>query len=271
MVSTTKFVSFDEYLIPNILILLPLVIRVILIIFHVNINDKMDRSTTQKYQERKRQRSFRFQFGTFKCIFGSMFVSLCLIVMNQMGHLLPDIPKEDDALQEKGNSVELMINTTAFIAYAIAVQFTGQAFSSLRTIIDEKQSIQLLLCVSTLYMHVPMVLIHVSLASISAMFWVPLVAFPSFYTTGDNIKECEYTKFSYLPSKMMVLLMFPPLLKQILLRVVVKFGDKEHSMANFVNNAALILRSVNPLTTTYGMLMYAPLHFMLLILHIKST
>merc|ERR1711935_1180395 len=56
------------------------------------------------------------------------------------------------------------------------------------------QSVQFTACILSIYLHVPIGLSHVSLALPSALFWTPLLAFPSYHHRRTTTKKKGYIR-----------------------------------------------------------------------------
>jgi len=147
MPSSTKFVSHTEYILPMILILLPLAFRVVKII-------------SQDLEH--------FVFGAaLNCMFGTFLLSSIMVYVRAMN--------ADTA--DRLNSI--------IIAVFVCIIFLGR-WTMLKVECEQKnelQSIQVVACLLALYVHVPIVLSNISLATPSALFWVPLLAFPDYGNT----------------------------------------------------------------------------------------
>jgi len=140
--SPTKFVSHAEYLIPNLLILLPLAIRAVtLVLFDIQ----------------------RFHFGTLQVVL--VVGCTCLILS-----LIAFRTRSESAM----NAVYVIL--FVYMCFGAPVRKDQQpvAFG---------QSLQFLTCLVAIYMHVPLVMAHVSLAFPSILVWSSLIAFPSFPVT----------------------------------------------------------------------------------------
>lgn len=144
--SPTKFVSHAEYLIPNLLLLLPLVIRAVtLVLFDIQ----------------------RFDFRALQTVLVVGLVSGVLSV------------------------IALRTNNTSIMNALYAIIYISLCFGGISTVSPTKdqrktyaQSLQFAICLVAIYMHVPLVLGHVSLAFPSALVWTVAIAFPSFPIPG---------------------------------------------------------------------------------------
>ena len=138
--SPTKFVSHAEYLIPNLLILLPLVIRAAtLVLFDIE----------------------RFDMSSLQTVGLVGLVSLVL------------------SLTSVRTRSEKLMNILYTVVYVIiCCGFSYSRTNKERQAYG--QSLQFAACLVAVYTHVPLVLGHVSLAFPSALLWSALIAFPSF-------------------------------------------------------------------------------------------
>lgn len=140
--SPTKFVSHAEYLIPNLLILLPLAIRAVtLVLFDIQ----------------------RFDFGTLQVV---LVVGCTCLILSLI------------AFRTRSESVmnALYVILFVYMCFGTPVRKDQQP-------VAYGQSLQFLTCLVAIYMHVPLVMAHVSLAFPSILVWSSLIAFPSFPVT----------------------------------------------------------------------------------------
>ncbi len=140
--SPTKFVSHAEYLIPNLLILLPLAIRAVtLVLFDIQ----------------------RFDFGTLQVV---LVVGCTCLILSLI------------AFRTRSESVmnALYVILFVYMCFGTPVRKGQQP-------VAYGQSLQFLTCLVAIYMHVPLVMAHVSLAFPSILVWSSLIAFPSFPVT----------------------------------------------------------------------------------------
>lgn len=286
MVSTTKFVSFDEYIIPIILILLPLALRVLIILFYdEKCNDEGEDDDAKKAKndtdcEKGRKKSqFHFQFvQAFKCVTGSVFLSIILLAMNNP--VGTDTDTGDITVNNNYAFCIIYVFMLQFVIVSTSVEKTKRGETTTATHIlnkkttaetlkqksDDKQSIQVVACLMGLYIHLPIALVHVSLALISALVWVPLLAFPTHkYKTCTGGKQ---TTLKAIFMKILVILMLPPIAKDMLIRALSLAMKTENSTIrlvadSFASDAISTLKDMNPLSSMYFIAVYVPLHFML--------
>lgn len=169
--SSGKFVSHGEYILPCVLVMLPLAMRVIqLLMYDLNV--------------------FCFEKG-----FGAVGIALCMSISLLWC-------KENMYSHEEMNGIAFMLCFVAILLYRFGITSSSVSRESIVTTKNgnnEKQSIQLLSCMLALYTHVPLALSHVSLFMISALIWVPLLSFVDY---GRS------TMMSRVPGLMMLLWIF---------------------------------------------------------------
>ena len=147
--SPTKFVSHSEYLVPNILLLLPLAMRAALLAL--------------LQIERFHVRSIQI----------AILAVLCVIPLYV-------------ASEYVGAPI---VNALYAMVYAIVFAMVRRDATSA----DEKDarlSIHFVACLLAVYTHVPITLAHVSLSYPSAIFWTPLLAFPSYSGKTGLLSRC---------------------------------------------------------------------------------
>jgi glycosylphosphatidylinositol transamidase len=146
--SPTTFVSQAEYLVPTILLLIPLVLRAGMLAF-------IDLKTG-------------FHLWTVGYgILMSLATATCLMVM----------PLENSAA---ATSYMALLYSCA---YLLLREMTNLKRGETKIAMERKQMIQSLhfvTCIVATYLHVPIMFAHVSLAYPSALLWVPLLSFPSY-------------------------------------------------------------------------------------------
>jgi glycosylphosphatidylinositol transamidase len=141
-----KFVSHVEYLLPNLLILLPLAVRAILLLY--------------KDMERIHLKAVGWAIMAALIAMGTMLVSYSFA----------------------GEDLK-MTHAWLVAPYALVVAFFWgaqlQQFPKSDTL-RVLQSMQFVACLTAVYIHVPIAFAHVSLAYPSALLWTPLLAFPNY-------------------------------------------------------------------------------------------
>ncbi len=283
MVSTTKFVSFDEYILPVILILIPLALRVIIILY-----PKVTAGTQTATQTHCLQ-SFQYAL-TFQCLLQSIILSLVTFISNRLFATFISHPP----------TVELMINSTYILVYILSLQSLNKLETSSPTIIttttstknaenshqtqqrkrsDERQSLQLLSCIIALYLHVPIALVHVSLALVSALTWVPLLAFVTYSSSTTysfipmNVTPSQKIKNVLL--KIFIIIMTPPITKHVVTLYSMYITKVNTTLPSFslivdmARNVSLLMKDVNPLSSSYFTFVYIPLHFILSVIYFR--
>jgi len=164
--SSDKFVSHGEYILPCILIMLPLVMRVIKLLLH-DLN------------------GFDFEKGlcvVLCCAFLSISMLYC---------------KEKMYTRDQMNFISIFVSSVAILFYMLVATMGVEKSQRTAKKVNEKQSIQLISCMLALYAHVPLALSHVSLFMISALIWVPVLSFVDY---GKS------TIMSRIPGGLMMLL-----------------------------------------------------------------
>ncbi len=277
MVSPTKFVSFDEYVIPAILILLPLMLRVLIILFSKGDEDNGTKNKDESSIHSTNCKESCFRFRSLKGIGGALFLMIVLLLINQA---LDVYGNNGDSLPEGDGEKRMgtIINFAFCILYVLMLQYTlgSKTTTNSATIQklnnqdrgDEKQSLQILACLLALYIHVPIVLVHISLGLISAMVWVPLLAFPSY-------KKQEQRRLQFIStflSRTAIILMVPPIAKNVFLRTLslimgnISSNKGAEAAGSVAIDVVAAIREINPLSSTYICCVYVPLHFMLLLI-----
>jgi len=153
--SISSFVSNSEYIIPNILVLLPLVVRAFTLAF----------GTITRFQ---------FQI-TLSLFFSSVGISVMLALMKVSTPYVYVLPILFLWIYLKVNKSQQSQQNT---------QSTQEVEDKDETIRIQKKNqlecIQFLASLLCLYLHLPIALMNASLAFPSALFWVPLISFPIF-------------------------------------------------------------------------------------------
>jgi hypothetical protein len=277
MVSTMKFVSFDEYLLPIILILIPLVLRVLMIMYYNNDHDSSSSNDSEhniakekKKEEKEMTSLFKFTKG-LKGVGGSIILSILVLWMNHVDKTC--IVSGSTSSGSDRERVSLILNSAFCISYVIILRWvigskTKTDTSTSHTVTqrrEEKQILQLLSCLMALYIHVPIALVHMALGLVSALFWVPILAFPSHKTNHRLI-----SKIGTLLSRIIVILMLPPIAKNILIHILswivnelMLSSTAMTVIPTFATSAISTLKEIDPLSSTYFCYVYIPLHFML--------
>lgn len=153
--SSKKFVSHGEYIYPVVLLLLPCVFRSISLAF---------------------QDIERFDFiGGFKAIIVTVISSLIVLLIT--------------TLTDNANVVNSILTCVYFTQIHVMKGVIGFPPSDVNERTQRRQSLQFILCILSIYLHVPIALTHISLAFFSATFWTPLIAFPSY--KYEHNKKCD--------------------------------------------------------------------------------
>jgi glycosylphosphatidylinositol transamidase len=167
--SHDRFVKHEEYLVPNLLVLIPLLIRAILIAF-------------------KKDSHFR---PNFEAVGQALGITLgWTIVFSRMYHFRFRDWTPDLALDPGGASKDVPSLVTRFLLdyqplqvylvllmtiWAIHKNLTPLSFFTAKA----RESVQFMACLLATCIHVSIAFGHVSLAFPSALLWTPLFAFPS--------------------------------------------------------------------------------------------
>mmetsp|Transcript_8855 Transcript_8855/g.13210 ORF Transcript_8855/g.13210 Transcript_8855/m.13210 type:complete len:326 (+) Transcript_8855:128-1105(+) len=280
MVSPSKFVSFDEYVLPAILILLPLVLRVVMSLFRGGDGGKevvRKGHSSLKSNTNNHLDECTFRFKSLKGIGVAFLIPVMLLLINES--LVAVRGGYDDNISERyGRKSKVIMNSAFFILYISAMQYTLGSKAKMKNKAtdksneyiggEEKQSLQILSCLLALYLHVPIVLVHISLGLISAIVWVPLLAFPS-YKKHSKPHHGRIQFIWTLFSRIVVLLMLPPIAKNILSYIVPMVlsymtNDKgTEATTTVVSNVLDAFKEMNTLSSAYICYVYIPLHFML--------
>jgi glycosylphosphatidylinositol transamidase len=149
LASPERFVKHEEYLVPNLLLLIPLAVRAVTLVL-VDIP--------------------AFHWPTVQ-----QTIFLTLSCVTTFHAVVSEIDKE-------------MIVPAFLLIYATTALFLRFGLRRL-----SKQTVQFVSCVTALLVHIPIAFGHVSLAFPSALFWAPLIAFPSFDTSNHDRKNTNRT------------------------------------------------------------------------------
>jgi glycosylphosphatidylinositol transamidase len=156
--SAYKFVKHEEYLIPNLLLLVPLVVRAATLA----LNDI-------------RQFDLRIMGWMLLIALGATLGIDSFVAQQYEGEL------ESSEQQTKQNTWLAMTYAASLVLFYQKV--LRQRSKAREMQVDTRsalQSAQLVVCLVAIYVHVPITFGHISLAYPSALFWVPCLAFPSF-------------------------------------------------------------------------------------------
>lgn len=232
--SSKKFVSLNEYIWPNVLLLLPLVVRAVSLLF-----------------AEMMRLSFSLSFQMVVVWIGSC------IVLGVMSTLIQAIVNERDSV--------LAMNTIVVVVYGCLLMLvrrrqqeqslpapqsedmsaklpTNPSKSPGRKDENYYASLQFIVCLMALYCHVPLALSNVSLALPSVMLWCPLLAFPK-YGCCDGTSDKMLKKIAHLMQKLIKIsvlwILWPPM-------ILVPYVFRRY--------------------TVYLLMVYLPLHFVLVLL-----
>lgn len=192
--SPDRFVKHEEYLIPTLLLIIPLVIRALLIVFH---------------QDRGPHNLFWFDFFA-----AGQAIIVCLSMSLALAHKIEAFMVDDKSRSVEWNErIDLLMFSicapwlkerlsrilnllcsergwykTQFVAlpellsyiFVLALISSHRCASALRlSDVNARRSIQLATCILATCMHIAIAFGHTSLAFASAFLWTPLLAFPS--------------------------------------------------------------------------------------------
>ena len=150
MVSASHFVKHEEYLVPNLLLVIPLIVRAATLIF-------MDIS---RFQISAAQRALSV---------ASLGVLGCTIA-------LPLLTAPSSSSQ-----TDLSWSTWVLsIAYIPVILGAVSSRPKVSAGLDSVKTVQFVTCLIGIYIHLPIAFGHVALAFPSALFWTPLIAFPKY-------------------------------------------------------------------------------------------
>jgi len=182
MPSGSTFVSHGEFILPAILLLLPLALRVISLILH-HADAGAGTGTTE----------FRFH-DALRCFACALVVSFTLFFLNINSTLsLSSLELHHQDSDSMKKCIGLIVYAAMFIYACCGTESFKKFWSGQHHHREEKRrrndrrSLQCLACLLALYMQVPIVLSNISLAIPSAIIWVPVFSFfdygvPTFFS-----------------------------------------------------------------------------------------
>jgi glycosylphosphatidylinositol transamidase len=188
-----KFVKHEEYLVPNLLLLIPLVIRALtLALFDIP----------------------RFHLGAVRravavTVAGTMAVAFLVPLVEWIDTTYPAWVFYDGLL-----TCHILVAAV----YAAILLFPGSQrilptlWKQPMSRSNALQSIQFIACLLAVYIHVPIAFGHVSLAFPSALFWTPWIAFPSFRQQQQPIITSISSRTRGLVCMLLLLATAPPVL-----------------------------------------------------------
>eukprot|EP00978_Attheya_sp_CCMP212_P046897 scaffold418589_cov61-Attheya_sp.AAC.1 len=174
--SPSKFVSHSEYLIPSILLLIPLMVRILhLLLWDIRV--------------------FCFRQTIQLATACTLLVIVWLLFQN--------IIVGDNNDGKSSTSLVVLLNAGYSVIYGITLLWLyrcrGSNMNDSRKEEGEdnkeekveqiQKSIQCLACLLALYLHVPIMMAHVSLFYPSAAFWTPLLAFPNHHRSPKRRQQ----------------------------------------------------------------------------------
>lgn len=196
LTSAERFVKHEEYLVPNLLVITPLVIRAVTLIL-IDINHFHPGAV---------------QHALLLTLIGTAVISILSIsLIEWMGKQAGIVSTPSAMWYHVATKVGYLI-VLIFALFGLPKQSKG--FQS----VSARQSVQFAACLLAIYIHVPIAFGHVSLAFPSAMLWSPIIAFSTFRkkkTTPDAKQPRGFLR---------LLTMFRYLLKVILLVFISPFA-----------------------------------------------
>lgn len=207
LTSKDRFVKHEEYLVPNLLLVIPLLVRAgLLVLFRNNNNNK------------EQQRPFRPDF-----VAAGQALAIAAAWAVAASALLLVVPRDDfiaaavAAAKESGGGGVVdddhrhgedhpLLMVRIWRDYQMALVYLGflsslaivQKRTSLRlSNLDARQSIQFAACLLAAGIHVSIAFGHVSLAYPSALFWTPLLAFPAFRGDIEDQKAATRSRIAF--------------------------------------------------------------------------
>ena len=233
LISPERFVKHEEYLVPNLLLLIPLVIRAIsLVLLEIK---QFSWKTLQ----------WALQWTLFGAMAGIFVVeaapTLGISASERWAALLP--------LSDTLMACQVGLATLYIAVFVMAIRSYSSVTKS--SYYYAPECIQFLACLWALIIHVPIAFGHVSLAFPSAVFWTPLIAFPSY-------KERKAEDHHHQTPRRHRRVFF-------ILGCVWSVG-----LILVTLPCAFVVPLVFPTYTTYVKYGYMPLHVLLTLLHISK-
>ena len=171
--STDRFIKHEEYLVPNLLLVVPLILRALLIVFHQDTDRQFRPDLTAAGQA----------------------LAMCLAWTVTFSLLAPHITCTQSEMQSQ-DSVDLswpiwfFVNYQPLVVYLLMILLAlawsrGRLWAQrLEQDLDARRSIQMAACLLAACIHIAIAFGHVSLAFPSALLWTPLLAFPAQAESG---------------------------------------------------------------------------------------
>jgi glycosylphosphatidylinositol transamidase len=203
LASHERFVKHEEYLVPNLLLLVPCIIRAVTLV----LSDIDDFCAT----------------SVRRAICLVLLVSLLSVFGLKMVELV------DESMFQNKIQAQHSTVASAYLVLVIASSLYG------RQSVTARRSVQFAACLLSIYVHVAIAFGHVSLAFPSALFWTPVIAFPFYSERSDAFStrfvrlillllSCpfmwlipnvfpgyiEYVRFGYLPLHVMLSVLWSP-------------------------------------------------------------
>lgn len=153
--SSNEFIKHEEYLVPTLFLLIPLIIRALTLVL-------VDMS------------NFQWSF-----ISNAISALLTGFIIGSLGmSWIESLEKSCSGI------LFVMCGRVAVLFFAFMPILRLVHYSDVNT--DMRKSLQFIACLIAVYTHVPIAFAHSSLAFPSALFWTPLLAFPSIYKTSPS-------------------------------------------------------------------------------------
>jgi len=171
--STDRFIKHEEYLVPNLLLVVPLILRALLIVFHQDTDRQFRPDLTAAGQ------------ALAICLAWTVTFSLLALHITST----PSETKSQDSV-DLPRLIWFCINYQPLLVYLLMI-FLALTLSRRRLLarrleqdLNARRSIQMAACLLAACIHIAIAFGHVSLAFPSALWWAPLLAFPAQAESG---------------------------------------------------------------------------------------
>lgn len=167
LTSKDRFVKHEEYLIPNLLLVVPLLVRAIVLMYRSN--PKFHPNFTAAFQ------------ALFLALAWTLIASS--MILDDANRKPYDWTIEPWLVRALNEHQVALLYLFLLSMLAIVHRSTSLYLSDL----NAKQSIQFMACLLATFIHVAIAFGHVALAFPSALLWTPLIAFPTFQEEQKNV------------------------------------------------------------------------------------
>jgi len=247
MPAHSKFVNNNEYIIPCLLILLPLAVRAFTAVFAVLDEDKQADNTLSVLPP------FLWMTLTISSLCFIVGASL-FVTFSSMVSLYWWNEMHADAVY----CVVYLCSLGALYLLSMDRSTTNVAVHPLKKyayLSSMAQSLQCMSCFFAAYIHVPLMISHASLGLPSALFWVPILAWPDYrYPIFSSMKSSLKAWFSLLVRFLLLVTSFPPFLEQLV-----------ESLLSVDNDGRLLLYR------PYFLMVFTPLHLICTFLTLRNV